>query len=133
MNFEWKGVFPALLTPFTANDEIDLPLFETNLRAQLEAGVEGIILGGTLGEASVLSTAEKETLVKFALEKVNGKVPVIINIAEGSTREALQQASYGKAWQCPKSGYKQRKLLQKLFAINFRFFSNNFIFAFLKL
>jgi 4-hydroxy-tetrahydrodipicolinate synthase len=98
MNFEWKGVFPALLTPFTANDEIDLPLFETNLRAQLEAGVEGIILGGTLGEASVLSTAEKETLVKFALEKVNGKVPVIINIAEGSTREALQQASYAKAW-----------------------------------
>ena len=77
---------------------MDLPLFEKNLNAQLAAGVNGIILGGTLGEASVLTTAEKETLVKFAVEKCIGKVPVILNIAEGSTREALQQAKYAEAW-----------------------------------
>jgi 4-hydroxy-tetrahydrodipicolinate synthase len=51
-----------------------------------------------LGEASVLTTEEKETLVKFAIQKVAGKVPVIINIAEGSTREAIQQAKYAKVW-----------------------------------
>jgi 4-hydroxy-tetrahydrodipicolinate synthase len=98
MSFEWKGVFPALTTKFTADDELDLPLFEKNLQVQLTAGVDGIILGGTLGEASVLSTEEKERLVRFALEKVNGKVPVIINIAEGSTREALKQAELAKSW-----------------------------------
>lgn len=98
MQFDWKGVFPAITTKFTADDQLDLPLFEKNLRFQLEAGVNGIILGGTLGEASVLSTLEKETLVKFAIEKIEGKVPVVINIAEGSTREALQQAAYAKAW-----------------------------------
>ena len=98
MSFEWKGVFPALTTKFTANDELDLPLFEKNLLAQLAAGVEGIILGGTLGEASVLTTEEKKVLVKFAIEKVNGKVPVVINIAEGSTKEALKQAALAKAW-----------------------------------
>ncbi len=98
MSIEWKGVFPALTTKFTADDKLDLPLFEKNLQAQLAAGVNGIVLGGTLGEASVLTTNEKETLVKFAIEKVNGKVPVVINIAEGSTREALQQAEYAKAW-----------------------------------
>ena len=98
MSIEWKGVFPALTTKFTADDQLDLPLFEKNLNAQLDAGVNGIVLGGTLGEASVLTTAEKETLVKFAIEKVNGKVPVVINIAEGSTREALQQAAFAKAW-----------------------------------
>src|SRR6187399_2944688 len=98
MGIEWKGVFPALTTKFTADDQLDLPLFEKNLQAQLGAGVHGIVLGGTLGEASVLTTSEKETLVKFAIEKVNGKVPVIINIAEGSTKEALQQAAYAKAW-----------------------------------
>ena len=98
MAFEWKGVFPALTTKFTANDELDLPLFEKNLQAQLSAGVEGIILGGTLGEASVLTTEEKEVLVKFAIEKVAGKVPVIINIEEGSTKEALKQAALAKAW-----------------------------------
>ena len=98
MAFEWKGVMPALTTKFTANDQLDLPLFEKNLQLQLDSGVSGIILGGTLGEASVLTTDEKETLVKFAIEKVSGKVPVILNIAEGSTRDALQQAAYAKAW-----------------------------------
>ncbi len=98
MSFEWKGVFPALTTKFTSADELDLPLFHKNLEVQLEAGVEGIILGGTLGEASVLSTEEKETLVRFAIEKVEGKAPVIINIAEGSTKEALRQAALAKQW-----------------------------------
>ena len=59
MNFEWKGVFPALTTKFTTDDQIELPLFEKNLNAQLAAGVDGIILGGSLGEASVLSNEEK--------------------------------------------------------------------------
>ncbi|MBD0331107.1 MAG: dihydrodipicolinate synthase family protein [Chitinophagaceae bacterium] len=98
MSVEWKGIFPALTTKFTVDDELDLPMFEKNLQAQLEAGVSGIILGGTLGEASVLTTKEKETLVKFAVEKVNGQVPVILNIAEGTTREALRQAEYAKVW-----------------------------------
>ncbi len=98
MTIEWKGVFPALTTKFTANDELDLPLFETNLQAQLAAGVDGIVLGGTLGEASVLTTDEKEKLVKFSVDKTKGSVPVVLNIAEGSTREALQQAAYAKAW-----------------------------------
>ena len=98
MSFEWKGVFPALLTPFTAEDELDLVLFEKNLEAQLRAGVEGIILGGTLGEASVLTVEEKERLVKFAIEKAGGRVPVVLNIAEGSTREALKQAGLALAW-----------------------------------
>ena len=98
MAIQWKGVFPALLTPFTAKDELDLPLFEKNLQAQLAAGVEGIILGGTLGEASVLTVEEKEQLVKFAVEKTAGKVPVVLNIAEGSTREALVQAHNAQQW-----------------------------------
>jgi dihydrodipicolinate synthase/N-acetylneuraminate lyase len=98
MSIDWKGVFPALTTKFTAEDGLDLLLFEKNLQAQLEAGVQGIVLGGTLGEASVLTTAEKEQLVKFAVSVSAGKVPVVLNIAEGSTREALQQAVYASAW-----------------------------------
>lgn len=88
----WKGVFPALTTKFTNRDTLDFPLFERNLNAQLSAGVEGIILGGTLGEASVLSNDEKFELLRFAIDKVSGKVPVILNIAEGSTREAVRLA-----------------------------------------
>jgi 4-hydroxy-tetrahydrodipicolinate synthase len=96
MAIEWKGVFPALTTKFTADDKLDFVMFEKNLKAQLDAGVDGIILGGTLGEASVLSNEEKFSLVKFAVEKTSGKVPVVMNIAEGSTREAVSQAAQAK-------------------------------------
>lgn len=89
----WTGVYPALTTKFTAEDKLDYTLFEHNLRAQLEAGVEGVILGGSLGEASVLTNEEKYALLKFTIEKVAGKVPVLLNIAEGSTSEAVKIAN----------------------------------------
>ncbi|HZY82740.1 MAG TPA: dihydrodipicolinate synthase family protein [Cyclobacteriaceae bacterium] len=92
----WTGVFPALTTKFTSDDKLDLPLFEKNLRAQLDAGVHGIILGGSLGEASVLTNDEKFELVKFTIEKVGGKVPVVLNIAEGSTSEATKLARHAE-------------------------------------
>jgi len=98
MPINWTGVFPALTTKFTTGDQLDLPLFKRNLDAQLAAGVNGIILGGTLGEASVLNIEEKEQLIRFAVEACAGKVPVILNIAEGATRDALKQAEYAKAW-----------------------------------
>ena len=98
MAIVWKGVFPALTTKFTAKDELDLKLFGKNLDFQVASGVDGIILGGSLGEASVLTLEEKERLVKFAVEAVEGKIPVILNIAEGSTKEALAQADYAGKW-----------------------------------
>lgn len=95
---EWKGIFPALTTPFTTNDELDLPMFEKNLDAQVNAGVHGVIIGGSLGEASTLTASEKEELIKFALKKTQAKIPVILNIAEAGTKDALQQAALAKRW-----------------------------------
>jgi len=96
--FSWKGVFPALTTKFTSQDELDLPLFGKNLQAQLDAGVDGVILGGTLGEASTLTEPEKERLVKYAKETSAARCPVILNVAEGATREAVRQAQLAKKW-----------------------------------
>ena len=98
MTFEWKGVFPALLTPFTADDKLDLTMYEKNLAAQVEAGVHGIIIGGSLGEASTITVQEKEELVEFSVEYLNGKIPVILNIAESSTKDAIQQAFFAHNW-----------------------------------
>jgi 1-pyrroline-4-hydroxy-2-carboxylate deaminase len=98
MSITWRGIFPALTTKFTSEDKLDLPLVAKNIEAQIEAGVDGLIFGGTLGESNVLTTAEKETLVKFAVDKVMGKVPVVLNIAEGSTSEAMNQAANALAW-----------------------------------
>jgi 1-pyrroline-4-hydroxy-2-carboxylate deaminase len=98
MNFEWKGVFPALLTPFTINDELDLAMFEKNLQAQLDAGIHGIIIGGSLGEASTITVAEKEAMVKFSVAYLKGKIPVILNIAESTTKAAIEQTAHAKQW-----------------------------------
>jgi 4-hydroxy-tetrahydrodipicolinate synthase len=88
----WKGIFPAVTTKFTSDDKLDFKTFNMNIQAQLNAGVNGIIIGGTLGESSVLSPQEKEELLNFTLQSVDGKVPVVLNIAEGTTKEAVKIA-----------------------------------------
>jgi dihydrodipicolinate synthase/N-acetylneuraminate lyase len=98
MKFEWKGVFPALTTPFTLDNELDIPMYQKNLDAQVDAGVHGIIIGGSLGEASTLDINEKERLTKISLESVGGRIPVILNIAESSTSAALDQVSLANSW-----------------------------------
>jgi dihydrodipicolinate synthase/N-acetylneuraminate lyase len=98
MSINWNGVFPALTTKFTPHDTLDLPMFGTNLDAQTDAGVNGVIIGGSLGEASTLELEEKETLIRFAVERVGHQIPVLLNIAEGSTREAVRQAQLATKW-----------------------------------
>lgn len=83
---------PAVTTKFTSNDTLDIPAFEKNIQAQLNAGASGIILGGTLGEASTLSEQEKKTLLKQTVEMVASKVPVVMNIAEQTTNGAIKAA-----------------------------------------
>ncbi|MFD0963131.1 dihydrodipicolinate synthase family protein [Pseudofulvibacter geojedonensis] len=92
----WKGVMPAVTTKFTDQDTLDLAMFEVNIKAQLEAGVHGIILGGTLGEASTLTDDEKRVLVRETVRIVEGKIPVIINIAEQTTKAAVEAAQKAK-------------------------------------
>lgn len=89
---EWNGVYPAVTTKFTADEQIDIPAFIKNIEAQIEAGVSGIILGGTLGEASSLRNDEKMKLLETTLQVSDGVVDVIVNIAEQTTEAAVQLA-----------------------------------------
>lgn len=92
MSINWNGVFPAVTTKFTDQDELDFNMFNINIEAQLAAGAGGIILGGSLGEASVLSDEEKFELLSHTLKVVNGRVPVLLNIAEPTTKKAVAAA-----------------------------------------
>ncbi|MEZ4966487.1 MAG: dihydrodipicolinate synthase family protein [Saprospiraceae bacterium] len=92
MQVNWTGVYPAVTTKFTPDDALDLDTFGLNLDAQIAAGVHGIILGGTLGEASTLTEVEKGRLLEYALKKSDGRIPVVLNIAEGSTSNAIAAA-----------------------------------------
>ncbi|WP_163517403.1 dihydrodipicolinate synthase family protein [Gelidibacter japonicus] len=93
MGVKWEGIMPAVTTKFNDDDTLDFAMFETNLKAQLDAGVHGIVLGGTLGEASTLTEAEKRSLTKTTVDMVKGKVPVMITLAEQSTRAAVKAAN----------------------------------------
>jgi len=92
MKLEWTGVMPAVTTKFTADDQLDMKMFETNIRAQVDAGVTGIVLGGTLGEASTLTDDEKRVLIQETVRIVKGEATVVINIAEQTTKGAVEAA-----------------------------------------
>lgn len=92
MHISWHGVYPAVTTKFKENGDLDLPAFLHNLRAQIDAGVHGIIVGGSLGESSTLTHDERIELLLAAREAAQGRVPVILNIAEGATHTAVRLA-----------------------------------------
>jgi 4-hydroxy-tetrahydrodipicolinate synthase len=89
MQITWQGVYPALTTKFTSDDKLDFDAIGHNYQAQLDAGVDAFIISGSLGEASTLEEEEKFDLLWFALEFSNNRVPVILNMTEGSTRKAV--------------------------------------------
>ena len=94
----WNGVMPAMTTKFTDTDQLDLETFSLNINAQIEAGVSALILGGSLGEASTLSLSEKKQLVKHAVNIADKRVPIVVNIAERATKDAVLLAQQAKEW-----------------------------------
>ncbi|MFH5886216.1 dihydrodipicolinate synthase family protein [Halalkalibaculum sp. DA3122] len=93
MEVDWDGIYPAITTKFKEEDDsLDLKMFEHNINAQLDAGIHGIVLGGSLGEASTLKKNEKFTLLEKTLELVGDQISVVLNIAQTSTRGAVQEA-----------------------------------------
>lgn len=87
----WEGVIPAITTKFSEDLSLDIPLFLHNIAAQKAAGVKGIIIGGSLGESSTI-THEERILMMDAIKDKFPDLPVIINIAEGSLKNAIQLA-----------------------------------------
>ena len=92
MKINWQGVYPAVTTKFDENDNLDLVAFKKNIEVQKASGIHGVILGGTLGEASTLTEDEKDQLIKATIEVTKGEIPVVINVAEQSTRGAIAAA-----------------------------------------
>ena len=92
----WSGVFPAITTKFTPNDEPDYSLMELNTTVQVEAGVSGIILAGTLGEASTLSLVEKDEILKYLVKKFGSQTQILMNVAENTTKQAVLAAQHAE-------------------------------------
>jgi dihydrodipicolinate synthase/N-acetylneuraminate lyase len=89
---QWRGVFPALTTKFTADGSLDYEAMAGHLEFQLDAGVHGVVILGSLGENATLSETEKADMVRFFAEADLRGRPLIATIAERSTRRACEFA-----------------------------------------
>lgn len=86
----WAGVFPAVTTKFKPNEDLDVAEMERHFEFQIANGVDGLVTGGSLGEASTLTLDEKLEVAAIAVRVAHGRVPVLANVSETSTRNALR-------------------------------------------
>ena len=85
----WQGVYPAVTTKFRSDLRLDVAAMEKHFAWQIESGVDGLIVCGSLGENSVLAGDEKLEVLRIAVRVSARRVPVLQTIAEGSTAEGI--------------------------------------------
>ena len=87
----WQGVIPAVTTKFTENDTLDFKEMERCFALQMDAGCDGLIACGSLGEGPMLSHDERIEVLKAVQQATKGK-PALLTVAEAATREACRLA-----------------------------------------
>ena len=92
----WAGVFPAVTTKFDESDGLDHAEMERCFALQMEAGCDGIIVCGSLGEGPMLSNDEKLAVFRTARSVAGGK-PVLMTVNEAATRDACALAKQANA------------------------------------
>jgi 1-pyrroline-4-hydroxy-2-carboxylate deaminase len=92
MTTGWHGVFPAATTQFHEDLSVDIDATQRVLDALVNDGVNGLIVMGTCGENNSLDPEEKRTILKAAVEVVNGRVPIVTGVSEFDTRRASAYA-----------------------------------------
>jgi 4-hydroxy-tetrahydrodipicolinate synthase len=85
----FPGIIPAVITPFDAQDRVDVAALEANVAHLLERGVHGLIAAGTMGEAGSLTQDERRTVIETVVRAAGGAVPVLAGVSAGATRLAV--------------------------------------------
>ena len=86
---EFKGVMPAITTPFNEDQSIDYDFIARHVSWLTDHGSTGIVPLGSLGEGNTLSFDEKVRIVSTCIEALEGRIPVMPGIASLSTAEAV--------------------------------------------
>lgn len=89
MNF--RGLFTALITPFSQDGAFDEAGLRILITRQITARVDGIVILGSTGEAATLTKKEKERVIHIACEMCEGKLPVIVGTGSNCTRSTIEQ------------------------------------------
>ncbi|HCC7747350.1 TPA: N-acetylneuraminate lyase [Klebsiella aerogenes] len=93
-----RGVMPALLTPFDAQQNIDRASLRRLVRFNIEQGVDGVYVGGSTGEVFVQSLSEREEVLEIVAEEAKGKITLIAHVGCVSTAESQQLAAAAKRY-----------------------------------
>ena len=96
----FRGVFPALVTPMNAREEIDFPQLTAFTDYLVRKGVHGLVPLGSTGEYYALSADERERVLRSTLEVVAGRVPVVAGANAGSTRDVVTYARQAEQLGC---------------------------------
>lgn len=92
-----KGLYTALITPFTPDGEIDLAGLRTLIERQIAAGVDGILVLGTTGEAPTLTADEKITIIETARDTIKGRLPLMVGTGSNSTQQTITQSKQAES------------------------------------
>lgn len=90
----FRGAIVALATPFKENYDIDFDAYGRLIEFQIEQGIDGIVPCGCTGEAATLTHDEQEQIIRYAVERVAGRLPVIAGTGSNNTFEALRLTRY---------------------------------------
>ena len=92
-NTVFKGAATAIVTPMTEQG-VDYENFEKLIEWQIKEGIDAIVVAGTTGEGSTLNDKEHKEVLKFAIEKIAGRVPVIAGTGSNDTSYAIELTKY---------------------------------------
>ncbi len=93
---KFKGVFSALLTPYTAEDKINGKSVKQIIDMNLEKGINGFYVGGSTGEGMLLTVEERKELFKYAAESNAGRGTMIAHVGTINTKHAIDMAKYAE-------------------------------------
>lgn len=96
----WRGVFPAITTPFTDDLSIDHNFLAKHIEECISTGSEGLVPLGSLGEAATLTHEEKRDVLRTCVETAKDRIPIVAGISALSTAEAVGLAKDAEALGC---------------------------------
>ena len=88
----FRGIIPALVTPFRDDERIDCATWQRLIDRMIGAGVDGVFVGGSSGEFYSLDPEERAVSLRFCIQAANGRVPVLANVGAITTRETVRLA-----------------------------------------
>lgn len=93
----FKGCGTAMCTPFTKDGEVNYPELEKFVEFQIENKADSLIVCGTTGESATMSDEEKKSVIKFVVDKVNKRIPVIAGTGSNNTLKSVNMTKYAES------------------------------------